>query len=92
MSDGKVATVFDLLVAPMDSAGGKRQRGGLGRWRRDSPAKGRGQAVAEVEVGDEPSRGAAEEAGVAQVFVDPLEGAVRGVQLQHGPNATRSAS
>ena len=46
-------------------------------------AQRRGEPVAEVEVGLELLAAGGEEAALAQVGLDPLEGAVRGAELEH---------
>jgi hypothetical protein len=48
--------------------------------------------VAEIEVGDHVFRSAAEEPGGAKVVLDRSERAVRGMEFQHVPNATRYRS
>ncbi len=73
-------------------ARGERERAGLGRIGvPPAPKRGR-KPVAEIEVGDHVFGPAAEEPCGAKVVLDSSERAVRGMQFQHVPNATRYRS
>ena len=56
------------------------------------PAQRGGEAVAEVEVGLELLAAGSEEAALAQISLDPLEGAVRRPKLEHGYASERAAA
>src|SRR4029079_15533758 len=70
----------------------ERERAGLGRIGGPPAPKRARQPVAEIEVGDDVFRSAAEEPCGAKVLLDRTERAVRGMQFQHAPNATRYRS
>jgi hypothetical protein len=80
------------LVPSTDAAGGQREWARLPRRGAPSATQRLREPVAEVEVGNESCCVPGEELRVAQVVVDPSEGAFCRMELQHGENATRSRS
>jgi hypothetical protein len=76
-SDAKRAFLTRPLVRSADPAGSQREGARLWRRRLRLSPKSGGEAVAEIEVGDQTGCGSSEEPGVTQVPLDPSEGALR---------------
>ena len=74
--------IRDNIVCGADGTRCKWERARLRGKRRVVATDGRGQAVAEIEVGDEALRSCREEATVAQPRLDPLERPVGLVELE----------